>query len=139
MKKTNSDANYALRQTLKESVLFTDPRKPNGILSTDRLDNSVLEDVIVNGLPLNFKQIQEGVLNVNIFVPNKVLEFEKTVDRSQRDSERIAELESLMVELFDDGIWGYDYNFALQQSVVYEDTKDTHYINFRVEYVAVNI
>lgn len=137
--KTNSDANYELREFLETSLLFTDPNKPNGILSSDRLDNSEAEDVIVEPLPLNARQIQEGVLNVNIFVQNKKLDFNGVIDRSQRDQKRLAYLERLLTDAFEGGFWGTDYNFALQQTNIIKDGNYEHFINARIEYTAVNI
>lgn len=143
MKKTNSDANYSLKAFLNERLMSL-PNKPSGILSNDRLDNSTLEDVIIEPLPLNFKQIQEGVLNVNIFVENLNFELGEGVDKrndtSQRNSGRIAEIERMLVDIFDaDDVFQFDYNFSLQQTAVYPDGETAHYINARIEYTALSM
>lgn len=140
MSKTVSEAAYALREFLKNSVLFTDAKKPNGILAYDRLNNSELEDTIIEPLAMQVNQLQEGVLNVNIFVPNLSLNFGGKIDRSQRDAARIKVLERLALNALEsDNVFGFDYNFNLQQVNVFEDSDDWHYINLRVEYTAINL
>jgi hypothetical protein len=142
--KTISEATTSLIEFLTSSPLMLDAQKPTGIISTDRLDNSVLEDVIIEALPLNIKQIQEGVININIFVKN--LEFDLPgggKDFSQRDRVRLAYLERLVYDSFgvdeNDAVYKYNYNFSLQQTQIYEDSNNFHYLNIRVQFIAINI
>jgi len=143
MKKTPSEVEYALRSFLQNSMLFTDPKKPNGLLGFNRLDNSILEDTIISALTLDAKQIQEGLINVNIYVPNLVLKFENNIiDKSQKNAKRIAEINRLAMDTFsDDEIFIDNYNFYYQQSRTYQNTENLneHLINIRIEFTAVNL
>lgn len=146
-KKTVSEVDQALRDYLKASVLFTDVKKPNGILSFDRLNSSVKEDVIIEPLAMTYPgALQQGVKNINIFVPNLKLPFVGGgVDESQRNQPRIAELERLVLNAFtpasdsDDAIYFDGYNFTYQQAQIYADTNNQHYINVRIEYNAITV
>lgn len=142
---TVSDVNFKLRDYLVASPLFTDVNKPNGILSFDRLDNSQKEDVIIEPLAMNYAALQEGVININTFVKNLKLPFLTGVDRSQRDSVRLQYLERLLLASFtpssdnDDAIYFDGYSFTYQQSNIFADTDDQHYINTRIEFYAITI
>jgi hypothetical protein len=142
MSYTSIDALNVLFQTIMNSSLFTDVKKPNGKLCKfQRPLDSELEDVVINSLALTKDDVQEGVLNVNVFVPN--LKFEtNTNDRSQPDTARIKYLARLANDSLGDGedIWDENgkYCFRIQQDNVFEDENYQHYINFRIEFNLIN-
>jgi len=131
-----------LKDHIVHSALMTDPNKPNGKLCKyKRPKNSVLEDVVINGLPLIQDDIDEAVLNVNIYVPN--LNFPNDPDdKTQPDNARLLVLSKLGNKAFTEGadsegcIWDEngDYCFKYQQDSVIEDDNNQHYINFRIEF-----
>jgi hypothetical protein len=57
--------------------------------------NSDKEDVVINSLPINNSQMQSGVFNVNIHVPNLVLNINGNIDTTQPNHERIKQLTAL--------------------------------------------
>jgi hypothetical protein len=144
-----TDVTYSLRSFLQSSVLFSDAKKPTGILALNRLDNSVAEDVIIEPLPMNFATLQDGVINVNLFVPNLQMTLTgdtgKYIDKSQRNQKRINELDRLMLQSFtpddesDDAIYFDSYSFTYQQSNVFQDTNFQHYLNVRIEFNAITL
>lgn len=127
-----------LYRYIASSVLMTDTNKPNGQLKKyERPLNSVLEDVVVNGLPVVKDDVDEAILNVNIFVPNLKLP-NNDADRSQPDTARLLVLSKLGNIAFNDGkeIWddAGEYCFKYQQDTVMPDENNQHYINFRIEF-----
>lgn len=140
MKKTVLDSINILYQYIAISELMTGPHKPNGgLYKVQRPVNSISEDVVINSLPLNHEDIQEGVLNVNIYVPNLVLELNGITDNSQPNYKRITELSAIASNVLDD-VWeaSADYTFNIQQDNLFEDTNNQHYINFRIEFYSPN-
>jgi hypothetical protein len=130
-----------LNQYILHTALLTDLNKPNGKLCKyKRPLNSVLEDIVINGLDLIKDDIDETVLNVNIYVPN--LEIPNSTDRSQPNNKRMLYLSQLGNEAFQNGeeIWDEadEYCFRYQQDTVMEDDNNQHYINFRIEFYSTN-
>jgi hypothetical protein len=130
-----------LNQYILHTALLTDLNKPNGKLCKyKRPLNSVLEDIVINGLDLIKDDIDETVLNVNIYVPN--LEIPNSTDRSQPNNKRMLYLSQLGNEAFQNGeeIWDEadEYCFRYQQDTVMVDDNNQHYINFRIEFYSTN-
>ncbi len=118
--------------------MFTDAKKPNGILTkSNRPQNSKKEDVVLNALTLTNETVQEGIINMNVYVPNLSLPTDP-VDNTQADWKRLKYLAALAVEAIKE-TYGEDYNFGLQQIVgPMEDAGNQHYLNLRIEFNAVN-
>ena len=141
MSKTSSEALEIVFQHLLKSALFTDPKRPKGNLyKRQRPAGSKVEDVVINTLILNRLVIQEGVLNVNLYVPNLVLNTATGVDTTQPNNSRLLEL-SILANAALEEIWATDgsYTFQVQQDHTFEDTNNQHYQNFRIEFTAVNM
>lgn len=139
---TSIDAVNVLFQTIKNSVLFSDINKPNGKLcKLERPLDSELEDVVINIITLGRDDVQEGVLNVNVFVPNLKFDDRKK-DKAQPDTARLNYLLKLAITALGEGdeIWEPtgQYCFKLQQETVFPDENNQHYINIRVEFYSIN-
>ncbi len=127
-----------LKSHIEHSVLFTDNNKPDGKLCEyERPLGSKSEDVVISVLSLLKDDVDNGILNVNIYVPNLILADEPN-DTSQPDTARIQILSDLANEAFADGeeIWDDNggYCFKLQQDNVLSDENDQHYINLQIEF-----
>lgn len=139
MSKTSLEVVNILYQRVKNGILFSDAKKPNGgLYKFQRPANSVKEDVIINSLPIDRSAVQQGVLNVNTFVPNLVIGS----DNSQPNTARLTELAVLFNQALGEGnevsdIVG-DYIFNIQQDNIFSDTNNQHYINFRIEFYSPN-
>jgi hypothetical protein len=138
MSYTSISALNMLYQHISHSVLMTDAKKPNGKLCKyERPLNSILEDVVINSLGLNREDVQEGVLNVNIFVPNLILPS-NPADKGQPDTARLNYLLNLANIALGEGeeIWEAtgNYCFELQQDNLFQDENNQHYLNLRVEF-----
>jgi hypothetical protein len=130
-----------LKDLVAHSVLMNALDKPKGKLCKyKRPLNSAQEDVVINGLPLVKDDVDEAVLNVNIYVPNLKLPDEN--DKSQPDNARLLVLSKLGNRAFTDNadedgeIWADagEYCFKYQQDTVMEDDNNQHYVNFRIEF-----
>ena len=125
-----------VRAHLDSSVLMTDVNKPNGMLSKfQRPQNSIKEDVVVNSLANSAGVVGEGVLNVNVYVPNLVM---PSGDLSQPNVPRLKYLTALAyAALYDNYADGY--NFTIQSDSLFADDNNQHYSNIRVEFNSINI
>lgn len=110
------------------------------IYKNGRPINSKVEDVVINSLPINNELLQEGVVNVNIFVPNKDHLIGGYQDNTQADHARLKTLASqaagILNEVF---VTASDVGFDVQQQAMIEDKEaKEHYINIRLSYYCVN-
>ena len=104
-----------------------------------RIANSSKEDVVINSLALNNEQLQKGVLNVNIHVPNLSIPTEspQVMDTEYPNSERLNYLTSLSIPILKDK-WGTDYNFDIEQIHLITE-EDSSFNNIRITFYAINI
>lgn len=130
---------FILQEYLRQSVLMTDPERPTGRILSKRLDNSTTEDVVISTLFLNFNQVQEGLINVNVYIPNLHIKIGDNWDNSQEDTERLFKIEKLITKAFkaidDTPGFALGYSVTLQQIIKFEDGDFTA-LNCRVEVTA---
>lgn len=102
--------------------------------------DSAKEDVVVNSLPMGKGPVQQGVLNVNVYVPNLTYYGATTTDTTRPDMERLTALSVIGGGVLED-YWyeGGQTNFELLQDTVMQDENNQHYINFRVIFRNLNI
>lgn len=110
------------------------------IYKNDRPVNSRLEDVVINSLPINNEQLQEGVINVNIFVSNQVHKINDVQDDTQANHPRLKQLSALACGILKDVFLvisdcGFDIQ---QQNMLPDETAKEHFINIRLKYYGVN-
>jgi hypothetical protein len=105
-----------------------------------RPKNSILEDIVINGLPITNTQLQQGVFNVNIHVPNLTdVKIGGNPDETQPDLVRLKAISEIVVEKLADVV-GYDYRFSAQNGgYPIRDTDLTWYMNIRVDYYAAQM
>lgn len=105
----------------------------------NRPQNSKKEDCVINMLGISNQQLQEGVANVNIYVPNLIITSSGTQDSSQPDWRRLKQLALIAVDLLND-CWTDDFHFTIQnQSIIKDDESDSHFVNLRLEVYANNL
>jgi hypothetical protein len=125
-------------------ILFKDLLTQGFPLSGDvykqlRPVNSELEDIVVNSLPVNAEQLQQAVLNVNIFVPNLKVSVNNLVDTFQPDWVRLKSLTSLVLEFLKSQS-GSDYWYQVQQQNFFADQiSNSYYSNIRVNFYSENL
>jgi hypothetical protein len=109
-----------------------------GVYKYTRPLNSSLEDVVINSLPITNEQLQQAIVNVNVFVPNQDLSIGGTQNNTA-DHVRLKTLAALAVEELKDNISG-DYTWDVQQqTVIQDDESDSYYINIRLQFYVSNI
>ncbi len=103
-----------------------------------REGNSDKEDVVINCLPINNEQLQKAVANVNIHVPDVVVDQNGMQNRYPNHA-RLSQLTDIAIGILDD-TWGTDYNYDIQQHVLIEDREaGSHYSNIRIEIYFENL
>lgn len=129
--KTASDVIDILWSLLNASPLKTAIN--GGVYKMERPLNSNVEDVVINTLPVNFLQLQTGLANVNVFVPNLLSGGE-----SKPNTKRLKELSLLAVNALKD-VWSDDYHLEVQQQTLIKDEESNQYfINIRVDFFNIN-
>lgn len=109
-----------------------------GVYKYTRPVNSSLEDVVINSLPVTGEQLQQAIVNVNVFVPNQDVSIDE-VQQKTANHVRLKALAALAVTELTDGISG-DYTWGVQQQTVIEDDEsDSYYVNIRLQFYVSNI
>lgn len=126
---------------IKDSVLMTGENKPNGgLYKQTRPINSASEDCVLNALPFNRDDVQQGIINFNIYVPNLQLHLNGVTDNTQPNYKRLKQLSIIANSVLDD-VWSDNasYTFNVQQDNIFSDPDNNqHYINFRIEFYSPN-
>ena len=136
--KTTFDIENILFAFITASPLATDIS--GGIYKRQRPAQSQSEDIVINCLPINNKQLQQAVANVNIHVPNLQVTVNGISDKSHADFARLQELADLAKVTMSDHWELQDYGFSIQQQqTIQDDISDTHYINFRLDILSINV
>lgn len=99
--------------------------------------NSEEEDICINSLPLTSGQLQKCIVNVNVFVPDIVVDSEEG-NETVANYARLEELETLALNVLDNVYNGYW--FDVQQAVIYSDNESkSHYLNIRIDFKITNL
>jgi hypothetical protein len=102
------------------------------IYELNRPLNSLKEDIVVGTLAMNADQVQEGVFNVNIHVPNITL----TNDSTQPNTTRFRVITEKCMEVLKD-VYGYDYSFDVSTPGIPYRDGNNWFVNIRVEWTSL--
>lgn len=96
------------------------------------------ENVTIKSLLMGTGDIQNGVLNVNIHVPDINVTV-GGITKKQRNSIRLKALTEIAVQAIESNSFGADYNFWISNTNAFEvfqdvDGIDNHFINIRIEF-----
>ncbi|MBO0947283.1 hypothetical protein [Fibrella forsythiae] len=131
MKKTPLDVLTILSQRLKNSDL--EEAITGKVRKLKRPAKSKLEDVVINTIAVSPNQIQLATANVNIYVPDLLIQEEEG-SQSEANLIRLKELGQLAIELLE-GVYTQAYCYTLgKQYIVEEPLTNSHYLNIRVEF-----
>jgi hypothetical protein len=104
----------------------------------ERPADSSSEDIVVNALPAINDDLQVTVANVNIYVPDLVID-ENNVQEKVPDTARMKVLANEALKLLNDVTDG-DFNYDVQQQSMFEDLQsESHFINIRINFYAINL
>lgn len=108
------------------------------VYSTNRPDDSVLEDVVINTITLGDGTIQLGVTNVNIYA----LDLEQKLGSKsfyQANKGRLSAISKVIIPLLEEA-YGDDYNMWIEwTTVIPEPEIQQHYLNIRVQFRFENV
>lgn len=94
--------------------------------------NSTKEDIVVRSVAMNAEAMQEGVVNVNIHMPNLVLNNDDT----QPNFVRFETIAAVLVETLAD-VWGTDYNFHIEEPGTIVPDGDRWFCNIRLRFYTI--
>jgi hypothetical protein len=101
----------------------------NGAIYKLKRPTSAKEDIVINSIVLGSSNFQEGVFNVNIYVPNITVS-----GASLPNTARLNELETLGNSLFEH-VTTQDYSIYKESTSLFEEVSiNQHYINFRINF-----
>lgn len=105
----------------------------------ERPAGSKKEDVVINSLPINNLQLQESLVNVNIYAPNGSVKA-GGVQNDTVAHERLQELTAIATGVLDDVFNQVeDTGFDVQQMVlIKDDTTGEFYMNIRITTYNIN-
>ena len=124
------------------SVISQSPIKAainGGVYKIDRPLNQSTEDIIINSLSVSNESVQEGIINVNLHVPNLVLGDGGVQDNTRANFARLDQLSSIfaptMDQLFTSGVF-----FEVQNITIFpEENIPEHFVNFRIIFYSKNV
>lgn len=128
--KTATQAEMEVYKVLREA----DITLTGNIYMTNRPVNSDKEDIVIRTLAMNADTMQEGVINVNIHVPNLQL----VQDNTQPDRLRLDAIGNECMAVLDDH-WGDAFNFTLDAPGRIEGNGKDWFMNIRVRYYSIRI
>lgn len=104
------------------------------IYKKERPLNFAGECIVINSLPVTVDQIQEGVFNLNYFVPNLKNTSVNPVDDTQPNSAKLDAGERVITEVMQE-VWtdqGYVF-WIMQATQMANDGFKEWYVNFRIK------
>lgn len=106
-----------------------------GIYLMKRPQNSIVQDIVINTLALTNNQLQAGVFNINIHVPNITVQLNGKSDNTQPDLLTLGTISDLVGVIFQDYV-GLDFRMYIDQpGNPIKDDDGTWYINLRINYL----
>ncbi|MDX8564650.1 hypothetical protein OZ664_11620 [Elizabethkingia sp. HX WHF] len=96
---------------------------------------SVKEDAVINSVSMNEEFLQDGVFNINIYIPYLRVKI-NGIDQDMPNEVRQKIIMNFVKPLLE-SVYTKDYNLKLEFHDVLDDAKD-NWINFRVNMKAFN-
>jgi hypothetical protein len=98
--------------------------------------DSTKEDVVINALPITGDQLQSSIININIHVPNLLIESNGKQDNTQPNLVKLKSLTDLVIAAVNN-TYGVNFNYSVQQQTLIQDIDD-YYSNIRVQFNLIN-
>ena len=137
MKKTLNTGDKATMDVfavLRDAGVKLATNMTGAIYPVNRPVNSEKEDVVINTLVLNAIQAQEGIINVNVHVPNLIL----TSDNTQPNRTRLNAIGNACVDALD-YFHGSGFNLRVENPGLIMQDKDKWFMNIRVRYESIRL
>lgn len=103
----------------------------NGAIYKDkRPSGSTKEDIVINSLPMTNDFMQNGVFNINIYVPMISVTL-NGITQLQKNNTRLKQIVDVVYAILDNDVWKPEYNLDVVNSQDVEEGNENFY-NFRV-------
>lgn len=120
------------------SVLNANKPTISGNIYIDKRPTTTKEDIVINSLTMNGRQMQNGVFNVNCYVPNLSIKVEGITTQIP-DRVRLKAISSYVAEVLKSVYKNQQYNLSIENIEQFEEeTEKANYINFRLNLNAFN-
>lgn len=100
------------------------------IYKDNRPTNSDKEDIVINSLTMDNELLQNGVFNINCYVPKKSVTI-NGITQYHKDNRRLKEIADKVYQVIND-VWEEDYNLDVETHQDFEEQNENYY-NFRVQ------
>ncbi|MBT0534098.1 hypothetical protein J5300_07370 [Riemerella anatipestifer] len=100
------------------------------IYKDNRPVNSNKEDIVINSLTMTNQMLQNGVFNINCYVPKKSVTV-SGITQLHKDNKRLKEIADKVYAVLND-VWENDYNLDVETHQDFEEQNENYY-NFRVQ------
>lgn len=119
------------------SILATSAVKAalsGGIYKQIRPDDSKLEDVVINSLPIDQGSVQRSTANVNVYVPDIQIKINGK-NQYQPNTTRLKTLTALIVPALQERYSSEKWNFWISNQTTFREPEiNQHYLNLRIEF-----
>lgn len=133
--KTQFDQINALYKILDESSIKT--TISGAIYKLRRPLNSKKEDVVINSITIGEGNVQAGVVNVNIHVPDIKVKIDDDM-QNQPNTKRLGELTAMAFGILEE-VSSDDYSFFIASSNIIEESEvNSHFQNIRLNFTFYN-
>jgi hypothetical protein len=113
-------------------ALYHHLKKEGDVYKFQRPDNSEKEDIVINVVYYGADTVNEGILNINCFVPDITVSLKGKPSRMP-DTKRLSEVSMSMYTLLKDKIKIDDYYFWIESQGIYKDEK-SYFVNNRINF-----
>lgn len=127
--KTTLSAVKTIYQYLQSNGVKASTGITGGVYWLNRPKSSTKEDIVVNAVALNGEQVQEGVFNVNVHVPNLVL----ATDDTQPNFSRMDAIANVLVPLLND-VRQADWFFYIDEPATPVPDGNNWFVNIRIRF-----
>lgn len=115
---------------------FTDALRGK-LYKMNRPIDSTLEDAVTNSLGMPGTQVQQGIVNLNLHIPNLSLMIGGKLDSSQPDYARAQTLTALAIQQVKE-FYSSEYWFLFQQQNIIQSDDTEIIVNIRIEFYSYN-
>jgi hypothetical protein len=130
--KSGLTAQHVVFWRLIQANVISSTSLTGGIFKARRPKDSKLEDIVVRTLAINGDQVQEGLVNVNVHVPNLQL----TDDSTQPDEDRFTAITNIVLAALND-YRGFDFWFTIKVPGLLYPDGNNWFSNIQVEYTTL--
>ncbi len=135
MKKTVLDGKQWIFELLTQSNIRT--VISGNIYKDKRPSGSTKEDIVINSISMDNSFLQDGVFNVNCYVPMVSVSLNNTTQYMPNNN-RMMELSRVIYPVFEN-IFKPQFNLTVvNHNTFEEETEKANYINFRINLKAYN-